>query len=88
MLSPVDVRQKAVATMREGAATEQWNQSYLRMLDEAKPGLNEIVVQLVTTAPSLLQPFYAVAQISTILGHAWANTQSQFIRDSASSSKT
>ena len=70
MLSPVDVRQEAVVAMREGAATEQWKQSYLRMLDEAKPGLNEMVVHLVTTAPSRLPPFYAVAQMSRILGHA------------------
>jgi len=53
MVSPRDVKQDGVLAMREGAAPEHWTQSYLRMLDEVKPGLNEMVVHLGYDCPEL-----------------------------------
>ena len=53
MLSPGDIEQDAWLEVREGTPPEHWKQSYLRMLDEAKPGLNEMIVHLGYDCPEL-----------------------------------
>jgi predicted glycoside hydrolase/deacetylase ChbG (UPF0249 family) len=53
MLSPGDIEQDAGLEVREGTAPEDWKQSYLRMLDEVKLGLTEMVVHLGYDCPEL-----------------------------------
>jgi len=53
MPSPRDIEQDAGLEVREGTAPEHWKQSYLRMLDEVKPGLTEMVVHLGYDCPEL-----------------------------------
>ena len=55
MLSPRDIEQDAGLEVHEGTAPapKHWKQSYLRMLDEVKPGLTEMVVHLGYDCPEL-----------------------------------
>jgi len=53
MPSPRDIEQDAGLEVREGTAPEHWKQSYLRMLDEVKPGLTEMIVHLGYDCPEL-----------------------------------
>jgi len=53
MLSPKDVKLDRLLVVHEGTKPEQWKQSYLGMLDEVKPGLNEMIFHLGYDDPEL-----------------------------------
>lgn len=53
MLSPGDVKLDGRLNINEDVRPENWRQTYLRMLDEAKPGLNQLIVHLGYDCPEL-----------------------------------
>jgi len=52
-LSPQEVKLDGLFIVHEGAKPDDWGQNYLRMLDEVKPGLNEMIFHLGYDDPEL-----------------------------------
>jgi hypothetical protein len=52
-LSPLEVKLDGLFMLHEGAKPDGWEQNYLRMLDEVKPGLNEMIFHLGYDDPEL-----------------------------------
>jgi hypothetical protein len=46
VLSPQEFKLDGLFVVHEGAKPEHWEQNYLRMLDDVKPGLNEMIFHL------------------------------------------
>jgi len=52
-LSPQELKLDGLFIAHEGARPDDWEQNYLRMLDEVKPGLNEMIFHLGYDDPEL-----------------------------------
>jgi hypothetical protein len=52
-LSPQEVKLAGLFVLHEGAKPDGWEQNYLRMLDEVKPGLNDMIFHLGYDDPEL-----------------------------------
>lgn len=46
MLSPQEFKLESLLALHEGATPDHWKEKYLHILDEVKPGLNELIVHL------------------------------------------